>query len=703
MDEEGFAKNKMVNPQIESTASAAATTTGGNRKPMNAFFLFCKRHRALVKEMYPNLENRNITKILGEWWSTLSMDEKEPFNALAVTYKEHLMKEKPSNIVSAHKKPQQSVENDQMQPLPPHNQSNNPGECNDKSHDNAPQSRGSSGSSSPEPSSGGTNTSSAPKPFKKRYLAAEKAKLGGVESSVETKNACEALLQLAEGGNIKLFHKKEGDTKDKSVNNGKANPYDNVKESAQFSVLRNAVWAQVAKTIMTQEEEKGKNANSNNGDTPINLSSQCLIPNSTIIEHIIENILNDNGDKDEVETATTASAKSESNSSSNNVTKNGTTSTTGESTEQIKEKIYQSLKDDMMRRTGGGSKDSNNDLSALWKMLPNPMMNMTSSKQKNGSTNNSNISALGLSTNFPPKTNAANSAKDNSKAHSAPASQSGSGAPSPRGDGDFKNSAVVVTAAATTDHQPSVSVTLVQTTEDLPLNLSTTPPQTPAGPTMRNGVAVTITTSSPAKRKLLEEDEDDIRRSSRACKGRRYKEFKDSIGKRGRGRAAGKSDSELSQHSEDEQQPPTTSSSHQQSSPPFVSFSNPSVPSKSEDYEVKNHFSSNSLVTIAKPITTTSTHFDLEKALTAIPALRPEEFQKRIQVNRQQRSHHESSSNANSAATVVTTNATTIISTATAVNDHAMTSGPSSGAKRFKGAASARQRSASGGGNTMVS
>ena len=198
----------------------------------------------------------------------------------------------------------------------------------------------------------------------------------------------------------------------------------------------------------------------------------------------------------------------------------------------------------MKKRTSGGSKDSNNDLSALWKMLPNPKMSM--SQQKNGVTNananTNNISALGLS-NLPQKTNAASSASKDSKAHSAPASQSGSGAPSPRGETDLKN-------------PPSVSVTLVQTSEDLPLNLSTTPPQTPASSssivrsTNGSGVAVTITTSSPAKRKLLEDDDDDIRRSSRACKGRRYQEFKDTIGKRGRRGATGKSDSELSQHSE---------------------------------------------------------------------------------------------------------------------------------------------------------
>lgn len=28
------------------------------RRPMNAFLIFCKRHRGIVKEKYPNLENR---------------------------------------------------------------------------------------------------------------------------------------------------------------------------------------------------------------------------------------------------------------------------------------------------------------------------------------------------------------------------------------------------------------------------------------------------------------------------------------------------------------------------------------------------------------------------------------------------------------------------------------------------------------------
>lgn len=53
------------------------------RRPMNAFLIFCKRHRGIVREKYPNLENRAITKILGDWWANIDVAEKEHFNRLA--------------------------------------------------------------------------------------------------------------------------------------------------------------------------------------------------------------------------------------------------------------------------------------------------------------------------------------------------------------------------------------------------------------------------------------------------------------------------------------------------------------------------------------------------------------------------------------------------------------------------------------------
>lgn len=35
------------------------------RRPMNAFLIFCKRHRAIVREKYPNLENRSVMQLRG--------------------------------------------------------------------------------------------------------------------------------------------------------------------------------------------------------------------------------------------------------------------------------------------------------------------------------------------------------------------------------------------------------------------------------------------------------------------------------------------------------------------------------------------------------------------------------------------------------------------------------------------------------------
>lgn len=53
------------------------------RRPMNAFLIFCKKHRPIVRERFPNLENRGVTRILGEWWALLDDDDKAPYTGLA--------------------------------------------------------------------------------------------------------------------------------------------------------------------------------------------------------------------------------------------------------------------------------------------------------------------------------------------------------------------------------------------------------------------------------------------------------------------------------------------------------------------------------------------------------------------------------------------------------------------------------------------
>ncbi|XP_063249877.1 HMG box transcription factor BBX isoform X3 [Prinia subflava] len=65
------------------------------RRPMNAFLLFCKRHRSLVRKEHPRLDNRGATKILADWWSVLDPKEKQKYTDMAKEYKDAFMKANP--------------------------------------------------------------------------------------------------------------------------------------------------------------------------------------------------------------------------------------------------------------------------------------------------------------------------------------------------------------------------------------------------------------------------------------------------------------------------------------------------------------------------------------------------------------------------------------------------------------------------------
>jgi hypothetical protein len=210
-----------------AAAGEPAVVVGGakEKKPMNAFLLFCKRHRASVKDLYPNLENRQITKILGEFWGSLSLEEKLPYSDLAADYKDHCFRENPLATTSRQKSQMPSASSMKQQPLAALQ-----GEEDKVAQD---VSQGSSGSSSPEPCSGSI---SAPKPFKKRYLAAEKAKISG--ESTKRDNACEALLKLAEGESSSPDVNAVATTVCNANAKAKSNPYDRVPETGKFSLLK---------------------------------------------------------------------------------------------------------------------------------------------------------------------------------------------------------------------------------------------------------------------------------------------------------------------------------------------------------------------------------------------------------------------------------------------------------------------------------
>ena len=53
------------------------------RRPMNAFLIFCKNQRRVVQEQNTHLDNRSVTKMLGEMWAAMSKPEKSPYVDMA--------------------------------------------------------------------------------------------------------------------------------------------------------------------------------------------------------------------------------------------------------------------------------------------------------------------------------------------------------------------------------------------------------------------------------------------------------------------------------------------------------------------------------------------------------------------------------------------------------------------------------------------
>lgn len=92
-DKQGQSEQSLSAQQL--TTNSGTNNNTEQKRPMNAFLLFCKRQRSLVREKYPNLENRGITKILGDWWSKLDKEQKSKYTDLARQHKEAFMKANP--------------------------------------------------------------------------------------------------------------------------------------------------------------------------------------------------------------------------------------------------------------------------------------------------------------------------------------------------------------------------------------------------------------------------------------------------------------------------------------------------------------------------------------------------------------------------------------------------------------------------------
>ncbi|KAM6984555.1 HMG box transcription factor BBX isoform 4-T10 [Tautogolabrus adspersus] len=102
-DEEELEKPVLCGPeqglQVQCGSTTEEVEEDSNeqraRRPMNAFLLFCKRHRSLVRQEHPRLDNRGATKILADWWAVLEPKEKQKYTDMAKEYKDAFMKANP--------------------------------------------------------------------------------------------------------------------------------------------------------------------------------------------------------------------------------------------------------------------------------------------------------------------------------------------------------------------------------------------------------------------------------------------------------------------------------------------------------------------------------------------------------------------------------------------------------------------------------
>ena len=354
--------------------------------------------------------------------------------------------------------------------------------------------------------SGGSEKDAAPKAllhFKKRYLAAEKAKIASSNSTANSSNscspksikeivplengqdcsrnsnmsriqgtsseeACEALLQLAGSGLNPKKNKNVQSSANSRSRSGTSSPPEGTITGSSLSEMitdpnqsdatkeqlangtsasnrykiqrqdqagvREAVLTRIAKTLLMQQDASTKEEAEEGaeGDKPINLStsSHLQIHGQTIIEHVIENILDkpsdfELGSKRISEANSKEGSKSPSDGNlngvaecyplNNNASMNGMgvkgnisdsscnqangdgsyKSVCDVTEEEVKERIYESLKQDIMRRNAEKSckEDINEHDKLRWKTLPHQNINANEPQKQQQGPNGNGVTA----------------------------------------------------------------------------------------------------------------------------------------------------------------------------------------------------------------------------------------------------------------------------------------------------------------------
>lgn len=68
-------------PMADDTSSASGKVKQVRRipRPMNSFMVFAKTRRKVLQERFPNYDNKEVSRMLGEEWAKLSDDDKQVY------------------------------------------------------------------------------------------------------------------------------------------------------------------------------------------------------------------------------------------------------------------------------------------------------------------------------------------------------------------------------------------------------------------------------------------------------------------------------------------------------------------------------------------------------------------------------------------------------------------------------------------------
>lgn len=85
---------------VEGEEPVGKKKRAGPKRPRSSYIYYCKHNRSAMKEEYPDLSGKDITRELAKKWEDMTITDKEPYNKEAETDKKRYFKEKAAYLAT---------------------------------------------------------------------------------------------------------------------------------------------------------------------------------------------------------------------------------------------------------------------------------------------------------------------------------------------------------------------------------------------------------------------------------------------------------------------------------------------------------------------------------------------------------------------------------------------------------------------------